>query len=85
MSALWLALAAAAGYTAGHYRLPARAFEHLYDWSQTGRWYSEPVAALMLLIVFLLRPRRTLRNIRRRDTPDRREPAPEIDPHWGTP
>lgn len=83
MIALWLALAAAAGYTAGHYRLLIRTLEALLDAAEAGRWYSEPIAALMLLIVFLARPRRTVRNIRRRDTPDQRQPAPEIDPRWG--
>ena len=85
MIALWFVLAAAAGYAAGHYRLLIRALEALLDAAEAGRWYSEPIAALMLLIVFLLRPRRTLRNIRRRDTPDQRQQAPEIDPRWGTP
>lgn len=83
MIVLWLALAAAAGYAAGHYRLPARAFEHLYDWSQTGRWYSEPVAALMLAAAFLFIPWRVIRNIRSWRATSERAPAPEIDPHWG--
>lgn len=67
MIALWFVLAAAAGYTAGHFRLIVRVFEALLNAAEAARWYSEPIAALMLLIVFLLRPRRTVRNIRRRE------------------
>jgi len=83
VTALWLALAAAAGFAAGHYRLPSRAFERLYDWSQDGRWHSGPIAFVMVAVAFLLTPRRTARNIRSWRRPERRQPAPEIDPRWG--
>lgn len=84
MIALWFALAAAAGYTAGHYRWLPKAFEWVYDRATDERWYSEPVAFLMLLVGTLLMPRRTIRGIRATRHPEQRLPAPEMDPNWGT-
>lgn len=83
MTVLWLTLAAAAGFAAGHYRLPARAFERAYDWSQDGRWYSEPVGFLMLAFGMLLTPRHIIRGIHTRHQTEQRQPAPEMDPNWG--
>lgn len=84
MTALWLALAAAAGFAAGHYRLPPRVFERAYDWSQDGRWYSEAVAFVLLVVAFLFTPWRAVRNLRAWRRPEQRQPAPEMDPNWGT-
>lgn len=84
MIAFWLALAAAAGFAAGHYRLPGRVFERAYDWSQDGRRYSEAVAFVLLVAAFLFTPRRAIRNLRPRWRPEQRQPAPDMDPEWGT-
>lgn len=90
MIVLWLLLAAAAGFTASHYRLPARAWDRLLDWTQTGsqprtarRFATETTAALLLLAALATRPRRTLRNIRSWRKPQEHLPTPEMGPNWG--
>jgi hypothetical protein len=88
--ALWLALAAAAGFAAGHYRLPEWLFDWCYDRATADteprtvrRAFAETISALMLLAAFTTHPRRTVRRIRDARRTQGRMPAPQMDPEWG--
>jgi len=83
VNALWLVLAAAASFAAGHYRIPGHIFEWAYDQATAeharhspGWWFGETVAAVMLLGAFLFTPRRAIRNIHSWREADKRVPAP---------
>jgi len=84
MSAIWLALAAAAGFAAGHYRLPGRLFDRAYDAATGDRRGVAWIAGVPLVLLALaVHPRRSIRYARSWRRADERLPAPEIDPEWG--
>lgn len=85
MTALWIALALAAGYTAGHYRLPSRVFDRALD-TATGtgpRGFRWAACVALVLLALAVHPRRTVRHMHSRKRPEPRLPAPQMDPHWG--
>lgn len=82
--------ALAAGYCAGHYRLPQRLFDYAYGFAASdpkrhcpGWFAAEAVSAVMLAGALLVHPRRTARRIREHRHPRPPGPAPDIDPNWG--
>ncbi len=92
MTVFWIALAAAAGFLVGHYRLLSRAFGRLVEFTQAGsspctarRYAVESLAFLLLVLAFATRPRRTVRNVRSWRRPVHKESAPEMDSGWGRP
>lgn len=89
----WLAVPAAfaAGYLLRHFEAVSRTWYGLCDWVEADteprsvrRFSREVVAALLLAVSFIARPRLTVRRIRIARRPDKRVPAPQIDPGWGS-
>lgn len=84
---IWVAAIAGIvlGYLAGRLRPGRRLFERAYDVA-TGdgrrgpRWAASVLLALLGLAVH---PCRSIRNIRSWRQAEKREPAPQIKPHWG--
>lgn len=86
MTTLTIATALAVGYLLGR----CRPGPHLLDWAMgrangshaPGWWLAQTVLAARLAYIWTVHPRRTLANVRSWRQAERREPAPQIDPHW---
>lgn len=87
---IWLLYAAllAVGYLLGRARL-----DPLVDWAEdwtapgwrTWRfWPALPVAVVVLALAWVVRPRRTLDNVRSWRAGERPHPAPEFDSEWAS-
>ncbi|MER8002968.1 hypothetical protein [Streptomyces sp. NPDC095613] len=85
---IWFAviLGLGAGFALGRARL-----DGVVDWSEdwtapgwrTWRfWLAAPVGLACLALVWIVRPRRTLANVRSWRAGERLHPAPEYDPQW---
>jgi hypothetical protein len=84
VTVLWLALAVAAGFAAGHYRLPGR----LFDWAYAAaigdrRGLAWAAGVPLALLGLAVHPRRSIRYARSWRRADERAPAPQMDPEWG--
>jgi hypothetical protein len=85
---IWPAIAAAlaVGFALGRARLDT-VINWAEDWTTPGWrtwrfWPAAPITVACLALVWILRPRRTLANVRSWRAGERLHPAPVRDPEW---